>query len=67
MGGCGAWRDNVFVERVYLWAYDSVSIARADIAQYVDWNNAERGHSSLEGKTPEEVWLSGLPPLEKAA
>jgi len=41
MDGRGAWRDNVFVERVwrsvkfepvYLTAYDSVSAARADIA-----------------------------------
>ena len=40
-GWAGAWRDNVFVERVwcsvkyervYLQAYDSVSAARADIA-----------------------------------
>jgi putative transposase len=44
MDGRGAWRDNVFVERlwrsvkyerVYLKAYDSVSAARADIADYM--------------------------------
>ncbi|NBQ10481.1 MAG: transposase, partial [Betaproteobacteria bacterium] len=43
MDGRGAWRDNVFVERlwrsvkyerVYLRAYDSVSAARKDIAEY---------------------------------
>ena len=76
MDGRGAWRDNVFVERVwrsvkyervYLRAYDSVSTARADIAEYIAWYNAERGHSSLEGKTPEAVWLSGLPSLKEAA
>jgi putative transposase len=48
MDGRGAWRDNVFVERVwrsvkyervYLKAYDSVSAARADIAEYFDWYN----------------------------
>ena len=41
IGGRGAWRDNVFVERfwrsvkyerVCLGAYDSVSAARSDIA-----------------------------------
>jgi len=57
MDGCGAWRDNVFVERlwrsvkyerVYLKAYDSVSAARADIADYVGWYNAGRAHSSLQ-------------------
>ena len=44
MDGKGAWRDNVFVERlwrivkyeeVYLRAYDSVSEARASIARYL--------------------------------
>jgi len=74
--GRGAWRDNVFVERiwrsvkyerVYLRAYDSVSTARADIAQYIAWYNGERGHSSLEGRTPEQMWLSGLPCLKAVA
>src|SRR5437773_2604088 len=43
MDGKGAWRDNVFVERlwrsvkyeVYLKAYDNVSDARASIGQYL--------------------------------
>ena len=46
MDGKGAWRDNVFVERlwrsvkyeeVYLRAYDSVSEARASIGRYFDF------------------------------
>ena len=57
MDGRGAWRDNVFVERlwrsvkyerVYLKAYDSVSAARADIADYMDWYNRIAAHSSLD-------------------
>lgn len=76
MDGRGAWRDNVFVERVwrsvkyecvYLKAYESVSQARADIARYIDWYNRERGHSSHDGQTPEQVWLDGLPPVKAAA
>jgi putative transposase len=76
MDGRGAWRDNVFVERVwrsvkyervYLRAYASVRVARQDIAQYIDWYNTDRGHSSLDAKTPEQVWLSGLPPVKEAA
>ena len=76
MDGRGAWRDNVFVERVwrsikyervYLRAYDSVKDARMDIAQYINWYNSERGHSSLGDKTPEQVWLSSLQPLREAA
>jgi len=54
-------------ERVYLRAYDSVSDARTDIAQYISWYNSERGHSSLGDKTPEQVWLSNLQPLREAA
>lgn len=76
MDGRGAWRDNVFVERlwrsvkyerVYLKAYDSVSAARADLAQYLDWYNADRSHSSLERLTPREKYLASLPKLALAA
>jgi len=61
MDGKGAWRDNVFVERrwrsakyerIYLRAYDSVSHTRADIAQYMDWFNAEWPHSNLDRTNP---------------
>jgi putative transposase len=76
MDGRGAWRDNVFVERlwrsvkyerVYLKAYDSVSAARADIAQYLGWYNTHRAHSSLERLTPDEKYLASLPKLKRAA
>ena len=76
MDGRGAWRDNVFVERlwrsvkyerVYLKAYDSVSAARIDIAEYLDWYNAHRSHSSLERLTPNEKYLAALPPMALAA
>ena len=61
MDGKGAWRDNVFVERlwrtvkyeeVYLKAYDSVSEARSSIGRYLDFYNGRRPHSSLDGTTP---------------
>ena len=61
MDGKGAWRDNVFVERlwrsvkyeeVYLRAYDSVSEARASIGRYLDFYNGRRPHSSLDGRRP---------------
>ena len=76
MDGRGAWRDNMFVERVwrsvkyervYLKAYDSVSAARADIADYLDWYNTARPHSSLERITPEQAYLNLLPKLAEAA
>lgn len=76
MDGRGSWRDNVFVERiwrsvkyerVYLKAYDSVSAARADIADYFAWYNSQRPHSNLQRITPEQVYLSLLPKLAEAA
>jgi putative transposase len=76
MDGRGAWRDNVFVERlwrsvkyerVYLKAYDSVSAARADIADYLAWYNAQRTHSKLDRLTPDQAYFAGLPQLKLAA
>jgi len=76
MDGRGAWRDNVFVERlwrsvkyerVYLKVYDSVSAARVDIADYLDWYNVNRPHSRLERLTPHEKYLNTLSPMKQAA
>jgi putative transposase len=76
MDGKGAWRDNVFVERlwrtikhdeVYLKAYDSVSHAQASLARFIDFYNARRPHSSLDRKTPDEFYFATLPALKKAA
>ena len=70
MDGRGAWRDNVFVERlwrsvkheeVYLRAYDSVSEARASIGRYLDFYNCRRPHSSLDGSTPDQAYFTSLP------
>jgi putative transposase len=76
MDGKGAWRDNVFVERlwrsvkyeeVYLRAYDSVSTARAGLAGYLTFYNTRRPHSSLDGRTPDEFYFASLPATRKAA
>ena len=76
MDGRGAWRDNIFVERlwrsvkyeeVYLHAYDSVREARAGIARYFDFYNARRPHSSLDKKTPDEFYFATLPAIKQAA
>jgi putative transposase len=70
MDGKGAWRDNVFVERlwrsvkyeeVYLKAYDSVSEARSSIGRYLDFYNGRRPHSSLDGATPDQAYFPQLP------
>jgi putative transposase len=77
MDGKGAWRDNVFVERlwrtvkyerVYLRAYDGVSHARTDLAEYFEMYNRHRPHSShAHDRTPEEAYIAGLPKLMEAA
>ena len=61
MDGKGAWRDNVFVERlwrsvkyeeVYLRAYDSVGEARASIGRYLDFYNAGDHIRALTARHP---------------
>jgi putative transposase len=75
MDGKGAWRDNVFVERlwrsikyeeVYLKAYNSVSEARASIGQYLTFYNSRRPHSSLDRRTPDQAYFTPLPQLAAA-
>ena len=70
MDGRGAWRDNVFVERlwrsvkyeeVYLRAYDTVSDARTSISRYLGFYNSRRPHSSLDRKTPDQAYFTSLP------
>ena len=78
MDGKGAWRDNVFVERlwrsvkyeeVYLRAYDSVSEARERLGTYLDWYNRRRPHSSLDGRTPDHAYFQqqSMPPIRLTA
>ena len=76
MDGKGAWRDNVFVERlwrsvkyeeVYLKAYDTVSEARASLGGYLeDFYNRKRPHSSLDRVTPDQAYFQNLPQLAAA-
>jgi putative transposase len=75
MDGKGAWRDNVFVERlwrsikyeeVYLRAYDGVSEARSSIGRYLTFYNGRRPHSSLDRRTPDQAYFTPLPQLAAA-
>ncbi len=76
MDGKGAWRDNVFVERlwrtikyeeVYLHAYRSVPEARAAIGKYLVFYNTKRPHSSLDGQTPDRAYFNTPQPIPVAA
>lgn len=70
MDGKGAWRDNVFVERlwrsikyeeIYLKAYDSVRAARCGIARYLEFYNSQRPHQAHNRATPDEAYFAALP------
>lgn len=69
MDGKGAWRDNVFVERlwrtvkyeeVYLKAYETVSEARKSLGRYLNFYNSGRPHSALDRQTPDQVYFQKL-------
>ncbi len=75
MDGKGAWRDNLFVERlwksvkyeeVYLHAYDSVAEARRRLARYFTFSHQGRPHSALDGQTPDMVYFALRPQREAA-
>jgi putative transposase len=75
MDGKGAWRDYVFVERlwrtikyeeVYLRAYDSVADAQKSIRRYLDFYNSKRPHQTLDNGTPNQVYFNKLPLREAA-
>ena len=64
MNGKGAWRDDVFVERlwrsiryeeIYPRAHDPVGEARAPIGRYLTLYNGRRPHSSLDRRTPDQA------------
>lgn len=73
--GKGAWRDNVFVERlwrtikyeeVYLRANDSVSPARESLRRCIDFYNSRMPHSSLDGRTRDQAYLNPPRPIPVA-
>ena len=76
MDGRGAWWDNVFVERlwrsvkyehVYKRVCVSLSQAKPQIAQCLDWYNIGRAHSSLDNQMPDQAYWDKLPKLAVAA
>jgi len=68
MDGKGAWRDNVFVERlwrsvkyeeVYLNAYESMTDAKQSLKKYFEFYNQKRKHQTLKAK-PDEVYYESI-------
>ena len=75
MDGKGAWRDNVFVKRlwksvkyehVYLHAYESTSEAKSKIGHYFEFYNQRRPHSNLDRITPDQFYFNSLTSTEAA-
>ena len=76
MDGRGRCQDNIFIERLwwtikhqylYLHSFDTGRALRRGLEEWVRYYNQERGHSSLEDRTPDEVYF-GLPhPFSAAA
>jgi putative transposase len=69
MDGKGAWRDNVFVERlwrsvkyeeVYLKAYENGTQASKGLGDYFEFYNSRRRHQALNRRTPDEVYHQTL-------
>jgi putative transposase len=74
MDGKGAWRDNVFVERlwrsvkyeeVYLKAYESMSDAKQSLKNYFELYNQQRKHQPLKSK-PDQVYDESIRLAEAA-
>lgn len=75
MDGKCAWRDNVFVERlwrtvkyeeVYLHAYESIAQATQRLTRYFAFYNQRRPHSALDGRTPDDAYFTALPEKKAA-
>lgn len=69
MDGRGAWRDNVFSERlwwslkyqcVYLHKFEDGTSLHKGLATWIDFYNSQRPHSSLDHQTPDEAYFGGL-------
>jgi putative transposase len=80
MDGRGRWMDNVFIERlwrslkyecIYLHAFETGGELRAGVSTWVGHYNSHRPHSTLCGRTPDEVYyarpLPALVPRHAAA
>jgi len=76
MDGRGRCQDNIFIERLwwtikyqylYLHSFESGLALRRGLAKWISCYNHDRGHSSLDDKTPDEVYYDLPHPFEQAA
>ncbi len=66
MDGKGAWRDNVFIERlwrsvkyedIYLHGYETMAEVRKGLKKYFGFYNSIRPHDGLKRRKPDEVYF----------
>jgi putative transposase len=76
MDGKGRFKDNIFIERlwrtlkyerIYLKAYETGTELSKDLTTWFNWYNENRKHSSLDKRTPNEVYFHGLDQLKLTA
>ncbi len=75
MDGQGAWRDNIFVERlwrsvkyedIYLHAYETPNAVKQGLKRYFHFYNTSRPHQAHRGQTPDTAYFHRLPVAEVA-
>jgi putative transposase len=75
MDGKGAWRDNIFVERlwrsvkyedIYLHAYKTPDEVKQGLKRYFAFYNSRRPHQAHTGLTPDTAYFTRLPVAEVA-
>jgi putative transposase len=75
MDGKGAWRDNIFVERlwrsvkyedIYLHAYETPNEVKQGLKRYFAFYNSRRPHRAHTGLTPDTAYFTRLPVAEVA-
>ena len=75
MDGKGAWRDNIFVERlwrsvkyedIYLQAYETPNEVKQGLKRYFQFYNTSRPHQAHRGQTPDTAYFNLLPVAEAA-
>ncbi len=67
MDGKGAWRDNVFVERLWrsvkyehvnLYAHETMGQLRSGLRGYFSFYNSRRPHEGNGRRTPDQAYFS---------
>ena len=76
MDGRGRCQDNIIIERLwwsikyqylYLHSFDNGLALRRGLAEWINGYNRDRGYSTLDDRTPDEVYYDLPHPFAQAA